>query len=200
MAMAGLGVARQQNHSFIYFQTEGNQSRLLSYRFLEDQITLLETLNLPETVTLDDHLRIHLGNYESGDPKHPLERAVAEALRSDPRIAEVLTSVRPQGLGALEVDFAVRCGNQIGIGEVKSKGAKDGIDQINAVAHPRYLGTYVGKFLVSGETIHPNNKELAHAYHVETIELPGVGNNWVLPLADKERLVEGIVRRLSPAS
>jgi len=198
MAMAGLEVARQQNLPFIYFQTEGNRSRLYSYQFIESRVTLLRAEDVPETITLDDYLRLYLGNYEFGEPRNAFEGNVAEALRADSRLAEVKTSVRPHGLGALEIDFAVRRGNQVGIGEVKTSGAKAGIDQINAVTHPEYLGTYVTKFLVSGKAIDPNNKELAKAYRLETIELHGQGESGVLSSEDRKRLVDLVVQRLSP--
>jgi hypothetical protein len=197
MAMASLEVARRLNSPFVYFQSEANESRLSYYRIDRDSITLAKVEDVPETLTIDDYLRLHLGAYERDAPRNDFEREVALALAADPRIAEVMTSLRPQGLGALEVDFVVRRGNQVGIGEVKTQAAKAGIDQINAVSDPRYLGTYVHKFLVSGKMVDSNNKELAEAYRIEVIELPSFGEAGTLSPRDKEQLVTTVAQKLS---
>lgn len=196
MALAAFCLAKMYNSSLVYFQTEGNRSLLYHYVFDGDRVTLEDTDDLSETISLDDYLRLHLGDYETEAPRNAFEQQVFETLAATPSIAEVFTSVRPQDQGALEVDFAVRCGNQVGIGEVKSKGAKDGIDQINAVADPRYLGTYVCKFLVSAHSIHPNNRSLAQAYRIEVIELPSYSEAGLLDAEDRQKLSDAILRRM----
>jgi len=109
---------------------------------------------------------------------------------------EILTSVRPQGLEALEVDFVIRLGNQVGVIEAKTKGAKSGIDQIQAVAEQRYLGTYVAKFLVSGKQVDRNNKNLAQAYKIEVIELPSYADTGRLNEGDQQALNQQVLERL----
>jgi hypothetical protein len=200
MALAALLVAQQQDYPFVYFQTEGNQSRLVHYRFDQAGVALVQVEEVPATISIDDHLRMYLGSYAEGEPRDPFEEEVVVALRSDPAIDEVLTSLKPQGLGALEVDFAVRCGNQVGIGEVKSQGQKKGIDQLAGVTRPQYLGTYVARFLVSGGEVHPNNRELARAYGIDVIELPSYGMDRTLSPQDQQTLRETIVRRLTRRS
>lgn len=200
MALAALQLARKYGSPFVYFQTEGNRSLLYHYTFQGEDIVLQSAEELPSTISLDDYLRMYLGTYTCGEPRSKFEEQVVETLRSSPQIEEIFTSLRPQGLEALEVDFILRCGNQIGIGEVKTKGAKEGIDQLNAVAEPRYLGTYVKKFLVSGNPVHKNNKQLAQAYQIEVIELPSFGETGEISKEDKERLIDTIVRSLIPAS
>jgi len=196
MALAAFCMAKMSGSPFVYFQTEGNRSLLYHYAFDGDKVILERADDLSETISLDDYLRLHLGDYETETPRNVFEQKVFETLVATPGIDEVFTSLRPHGLGALEIDFAVRCGNQVGIGEVKFKGAKAGIDQINAVADPRYLGTYVRKFLVSAHPVHPNNKALAQAYHIAVIELSSYGETSILDLTDSEKLGRTVVRRL----
>lgn len=195
MALAAFRLAHLYNAPFSYFQTEGNRSRLYRYIFAEDGIHLERVDDLPDTITLDDYLRMYLGGYETGGPRNKLERQVMEALLSI-RDLEVLWSVRPQEQGALEIDFFVRLGNQVGVGEVKAKGAKSGIDQINAVAEQRHLGTYVKKFLISGRPVDRNNKNLAQAYRIKVIELPSYGESGLLTTGDCQRLVRTVIDHL----
>jgi hypothetical protein len=197
MATAGLEAVRRRNGAFVYFQTEGNQSRLRFYRYDDGRLRHTGDDDLPAAITLDDYLRLHLGVYASQPPRDDFERAVVAALEEDARIDEVMTGLRPRGLGALEVDVAVRCGNQVGIGEIKTQAAKGGIDQINAVASREYLGTYVHKFLISGTPVDGNNRDLARAYKIEVLELTGPRAGGMLDEADRGRLVDAMVRRMS---
>ncbi len=196
MALAAFCVAKKHHSPIIYFQTEGNHSLLYHYELDGDDITLRDTDDLSETISLDDYLRLYLGDYETEPPRNAFEQQVFETLSATPGIAEVFSSVRPQGQGALEVDFAVRCGNQVGIGEVKSKGAKAGIDQISAVSAPRYLGTYVRKFLVSAHPVHPNNLSLAQAYRIGVVELLSYGQADDLNVQDRQKLGQAVLHRL----
>jgi len=200
MALAALLVAQDQDHRFVYFQTEGNRSRLARYRCNRGDVTLEIVEDMPEVVSLDEYLRMYLGSYVAKEPRNSFEEEVATTLRSAPGVNEVLTSLYPRDSGGLEVDFAVRCGNQVGIGEVKSKGAKEGIDQLAAVSAPRYLGTYVARFLVSGTQLDRNNRDLARAYRIDVIELLSYGMNKTLSPEDRRMLQEAIVRRLTQRS
>lgn len=195
MALAAYRLAQHYEAPFVYFQTEGSYSRLYHYAFNKGETSLLEKEDLSQTITLDDYLRLYLGEYDTGEPRNALEHQVQTALQSVKGL-EVLWSLRPKGLGALEVDFVIRLGNQVGVGEVKTKGSKSGVDQINAVATQRYLGTYVKKFLISGELMHPNNKELAQAYQIEVVELLSYDKSSPLSYEDRQKLVEVVVNRL----
>ena len=195
MALAAYRLAEAGEAPFLYFQTEGNRSRLYRYGFDDAAISLLEMEEISEALTLDDYLRSYLGGYETGEPRHALEHDVRAVLQAIPDL-EVLWSLRPQGLGALEVDFAVRLGNQVGVGEVKTAGSKSGIDQITAVATQRYLGTYVKKFLVSGKAMHRNNKDLAEAYEIHVVELVSYDESSTLSGADRRRLKQVLLARM----
>jgi hypothetical protein len=195
MVLGAFRLAEQRGSPVVYFRTEGNQSCLYRYAVQGGEIVMEGIEELPETICLDDYLRLYLGDYETAPPREALEQATVDVLAATPEL-EVMSSVRPKGLGGLEVDFAVRYGNQVGIGEVKHKGAKKGIDQINAVAHPRYLGTYIGKFLVSARPVDQNNLDLADAYRIQVIELPSFLQNKSLDAADREALRQAVLRRL----
>lgn len=195
MALAAYRLAEVYQAPFLYFRTEGNRSCLYHYAFNDGQISLLEMEELSLTITLDDYLRLYLGEYDTGEPRNPLEGQVRAVLQSVADL-EILWSLRPQGLGALEVDFVVRLGNQVGVGEVKTAGSKSGIDQIKAVAAQRYLGTYVKKFLISGNPMDQNNKDLAQAYGIDVVELASYGRSSELSDPDRRRLKQVILTRL----
>jgi len=195
MTLAAFCLAQRRRSPYIYFQTEGNRSTLYYYRFENSQVILEDAKELPVGISLDDYLRLYVGDFTTGDPRTLLEREVAAALRTAAGVDEVLTSVRPQGLGALEIDFVVRSGNFVGIGEVKTKGAKAGIDQLNAVAEPRYLGTYVHKFLISATPVDRNNANLARAYRIVVIEVTPQPDG-TLGIEDGTKVAEMVLREL----
>jgi len=195
MALAAFSLARAYDAPFIYFQTEGQRSHLYHYVFEEEVVRLDAIEELGDTITLDDYLQMYLGSCPPGEPRNDLEFQVRETLQTRSEL-EVLWSLRPQGLGALEIDFVVRLGNQVGVGEVKTKGAKSAIDQINAVAEPRYLGTYIKKFLVSGNPVDRNNQNLAQAYRIEVIELPSYAESGTLSVDDRQKLIQSVFAQL----
>ncbi|MCS7177921.1 MAG: DUF1887 family CARF protein [Anaerolineae bacterium] len=200
MSLAAFLVAFQRKAPFVYFQTEGGHSWLYRYQFTpQGEVQLEKREEIGETITLDDYLRVQVGEYTTGSPRTDFESEVLQALREYVPGIETLTSVRPRGMEALEVDFVIRLGNQIGVMEVKARGAKSGIDQIQAVAEQRYLGTYVAKFLVSGKSIDQNNRNLANAYNITVIELTGYEKTRSLSPKDRQTLAEAVRNRLGGA-
>ena len=196
MSLAAFQVASRHKAPFVYFQTEGGRSLLYCYQFTDQgEVKLEKQEEISQTITLDDYLRAQVGSYTIGSPRNDFEEQVYQALRAISDM-EILTSVRPQGLEALEVDFVIRLGNQVGVIEAKTKGAKSGIDQIQAVAEQRYLGTYVAKFLVSGKQVDRNNKNLAQAYKIEVIELPSYTGIGRLNEGDQQALKRRVLERL----
>lgn len=195
MSLAAFLLAQERKASFVYFQSEGNRSRLLTYRWRGNQVELVTDEELSHTISLDEYLHIYLDRYEVGSPRDQFEQEIHAVFKELPDI-ECFTSVKPQGLAALEIDFVLRCGNQIGICEAKRKGAKDGIDQINAVAEQRHFGTYVHKFLCSGRELDKNNLALAKAYNITVVELPSYGRDGILDAGDKANLAKTILGRM----
>ncbi len=191
MALAAFQIAGVGGHPFFYLQSEGGVSKLFHYGFSSDadRTLLAQGIDvIADTLTLDQYLRMYLTQYTTEKPREVFEEQVHEILVSMPGVDEVFTGLRPQGMGALEVDFVIRCGNQIGVGEVKSKASKKAIDQLNGVAQRQYLGTYVRKFLISGHEVDSNNKELAKAYRTELVELLSYGEMGRISPQDAEIL------------
>lgn len=196
MSLAAFLVAFQYNAPFVYFQTEGGRSLLYHYQFTDQGAVRLEKQEeISTTITLEDYLRAQVGDYTTEPPRNEFEQQVYQTLRDIPDL-EIFSSVRPQGLEALEVDFVIRLGNQVGVMEAKTKGAKAGIDQIQAVAEQRYLGTYVAKFLVSGKLVDRNNKNLAKAYNIAVVELTSYTSDGGLSENDKEKLKRQILEKM----
>lgn len=196
MALAAFLLALERRAPFIYFQTEGGRSLLYRYTLSPiGKVQLERQEALQEAITLDEYLRMYVGSYTTEEPRTDFERQIYRILQDIPEL-EVLSGVRPQGLEALEVDFMVRLGNQVGVVEAKTKGAKSGIDQIQAVAEQRFLGTYMKKFLVSGKPIDRNNKNLAKAYGVSTIELASYGETGRVSEEESQKLVRAVKDRL----
>ncbi len=197
MSLAAFQMAFQERKRsrLVYFQTEGGRSALHHYRFTDTGMLRLEkSEEITKTITLDDYLRLHVGSYAQGDLRDEFEQKVHEALRRIDGL-EILTSVRPEELDALEIDFVIRLGNQVGVIETKTKAAKKGIDQIQAVAEQRYLGTYVSKFLVSGQPLDKNNKQLAKAYNIAVVETDYTKAGCLRP-EDVERLIDAVQSRM----
>lgn len=200
MSLAAFQVAFQYRAPFVYFQSEGGRSLLYHYEFTDQgEVRLEKREEIAATITLDDYLRVQVGDYAKEAPRNDFEEHVFRTLQDIPGL-ETFTSVRPEGLDALEVDFVIRLGNQVGVIEVKTKGTKSGIDQIQAVAEQRFLGPYVAKFLVSGKPVDRNNRNLARAYHIEVIELTSYAPGTSLSKEDKDKLRQRILAKLSRGS
>jgi hypothetical protein len=194
MAFAAYELAVQKGCEFVYFQTEGRRSVVYRYAVTDGRAMMVGE---PETVgpllTLDDFLRLHAEAYTEEGPKEDFERMVGEAFRASPLISEVHAGVRL--LSALEIDLVIRCGNQVGIAEVKRQAKKQGIDQLHSATEQRQLGTYTQKFLISGAAVDVNNRELAKAYHVHVVELPSAETG-ALSEVDIQRLLDMVTTQL----
>jgi len=196
MALAAFLLASQRGAPFVYLQTEGNRNRLYYYRFSESgEVQLEKQEQLDEVITLDQYLRMYVGHYTTEPPRDEFEQQIHHILQGIPGL-EVLTSVRPQGLAASEVDFVVRLGNRVGVIEAKTRAAKSGIDQIQSVAEQRHLGTYVVKFLISGRPVDGNNQNLAEAYKITLIELASYSQAGSISDEDRQKLIKNITDKL----
>ena len=199
MALAAYEVARQMDAQAFYYQTEDNQNLIHPYRFERGNLLCEPLVPIEATLTLDDYLRLYVGECTEGKLKEPFERLVEEALRAHLPGYEVKTSVRLKELaGHVEVDLLVRYGNQVAVLEVKRQGKK-GIDQLNGVTDQRTLGTYTRKILVSIAPLDENNLELARAYRITPVVLAsGAGSQ--LADGDVRQLVDAVRHSLEPKS
>ncbi len=193
MALAAHQLARERSADWLYLQSQGAQSLLYRYRpELQEHPYTVE--RVPALLTLDLMLCAHLGAYSEKAPQDPAEELVVEALAA--HVDEYKTSVTHGG--ALEIDLVLRCGNQVGIAEVKtgkSARKKAGIDQLTTAAEQRYLGTYTRKFLVIDREMGANNRELAAAHRIVIIELPSLQSS-VLSGDDRRQLTTTILANL----
>lgn len=202
MALAAYLVAAHYAAPFLYLQSEGKQTRLYRYEFDVGGIPHVSADQLlPGLITIADYLHAYVDDYQltgfaNEEAGGLFERAVYEALQ--PVVDEIIVGVKL--LGALDVDMVVRCGNQVGIIEVKTgRGVKKGIDQLNTAGGQRYLGTYTAKMLVSDQRwdeSHSNLMELAEARQVEVIDLPSFGASHRLSPEDTERLQRAVCKQL----
>lgn len=188
MAFAAYELAVRLGSDFLYLQTEGTQSLIYRYTTSAGAPTLAGSPHQIGTLlTIDDYLRVYVGHYsvEGTSPTTggKFEEAVLRHIQ--PVVDECLAGVRLSP--TVEVDLIVRCGNQVGVVEVKtSRPGKDGIDQLVAVCGREYLGIYTKRLLISSRSWENLDglKDLAHARDVTLIEIPGYSQTGAL--ADKE--------------
>ena len=110
------------------------------------------------------------------------------------QVDEVLLGVHPADVaGNIDIDFVIRCGNQVGMAEAKAnKASKDGLDQLAMAGGREYLGIYTSKFLIVGNAIGPSLKQLAEARNIQAIELPSYAATGVIAASEAKHLVETV--------
>jgi hypothetical protein len=175
MALAAYQIAQQRAAPVLYLESEGRQSCAYTYTW-KDQAPHHDSKRiLPPCVTLDDLLNIYCGpkQWSVAGPNRleggPFEIAIADALRE--HVDELYIGVKAFG-GQVDLDVAVRVGNQFGIIEAKagSAGGKlDGIKQLNTVG--QQLGTYVKRFFVITVPASPGQNEIINLSRVRVISL-----------------------------
>lgn len=206
MSYAALLWAGDHQLPFLYFESEGRESRLQHYRFEGNRPALVEKETLPPLITAADYLNAHLPGFRAtgfsrdGDGGGEFEAAVFAAL--DPHF-ELLCGVKPQGVAdQIEIDLVIRAGNLAAIAEIKLGGGdspKVGIDQLATAGGREYLGTYTAKFLITGRPPRRAIMTLAQQRGVHVIALPGYRRGRPLAAGDRDHLVQQVQQYLSPA-
>ncbi|MBT9132151.1 MAG: hypothetical protein DDT33_00663 [Firmicutes bacterium] len=200
MSFAAYYLAAQWRSPFLYLQSEGRKSLLHFYNFAEGGKLTYNSKEIPPLLDIDIYLNAHLDGYKEKPPKpdHPFEIVVLDALRS--KLDEIKTSITFEGIGAGEIDLVLRCGNNVGIAEVKrgtSARGKEGIDQLNTAAASRFLGTYTSKILIVDREYPSDNLKLAKAHRIKVIELPSfVSNNGNLSNEEIEKLITIVIESI----
>jgi hypothetical protein len=192
MAFAAYELAVRLGSDFLYFQTEGVQSLIYHYTTSGGPPILSGPPQMVGTLlTIDDYLRVYVGNYSvngfSPTDGGKFEEAVYKAIQ--PVVDECLAGIRFSP--TVEVDLVVRCGNQVGVAEIKmGKPNKDGIDQLTAACGREYLGIYTKRLLISARSWENLDelKDLANARGVELIELPSYHQTGTISVEDIETL------------
>lgn len=201
MSLAAYQVAQQRNAPMMYLQTEGKHTRVYHYIWEDQQLRSTGNELLLECIMLKDVFDLYLGpgNWQecgSGSKEgSPFEDALAAILRTHGY--EVMIGVRTMG-GQVDVDIAVRSGNQYGIIEAKmgEKGKKlDGIKQLSTAA--RHLGTYSQTFYVITVPPQPAHTAITEASNIQVVSLPGYDRTTnVLPPAEVTVLLDKVGKAL----
>ena len=199
MVYAALEIARQVKAQAFYYQTENNQSLVHPYYFKDGSLIANPPFSIDKRLSLDDYLRLYIGEYASEASDNDLEKAIFQVLAAHQSSNfEYLPTVRLKGLsGNVEVDAVIRYDNQIAALEIKRTAKKSSMDQLNGVTDQRTLGTYTRKILISATPLDENNIELAKAYRIQTIILES-GLDGQLSEEDAVFLWEEIVKSMAP--
>lgn len=201
MALAAYRVAERQRAAVVYLESERRRSLMYHYGWKRRQLELERIEELTSCVTLRDLLDVHLGPrmwQEHGPNRQeggPFEEAIAAALC--PHVDEVMIGVKALD-GQIDIDVAVRLGNQCGIIEAKAGKNGKGLDGIKQLSNAgRHLGTFTQQFYVI--TVEPNraHEALVAASRIHVVSLPAYQTGErVLPAADARRLADEVRGRL----
>lgn len=200
MSMAALASARMNPSQPYYVRSQRGRTELDFYEFKADGTPFIaDTIDIDDTICLEDYLVAYFGKeyqftgYGDG-PGLALEQAIHRAL--EPCVDEIGIGWKHQS-GAVDVDFVVRCNNQIGIIEAKT-GRKarstEGIKQLSVAGGQRFFGTYVRRFLVIDQewSEKSNNRALADSLGITLVELPRFARTQQLGEAERIALVNAI--------
>jgi Domain of unknown function (DUF1887) len=175
MSLAAYHVAQQRNTSIVYMESEGKHNQVFRYEWKEQQLQEPTDNILPECIELKDFFNMHLGLMKwhvdgpSATEGGLLERAVGEVLRSHGY--EVMMGVKIMK-EQVDIDVAVRSGNQFGIIEAKVGDEGRGLNGIKQLSTAkRHLGTFTQQFYVINVTPTPSQKEIVDAANIKVISL-----------------------------
>ena len=187
MTLAAYGLAAERGAPFVYLRTEGRRGRdlqsvLYRYAFREGGPVSETSVTLSgDLLSLDAYLKAHWdhGYTENGFSQAAggaFEEAVYRAL--DGWVDEIKAGVRPNGFkDQVEIDLVIRCGNQVGIIEVKRSGrgesGKKGVDQLTTAAARELSGIYTARFLITGGSNREEYKQAARKLGIRVVDLFG---------------------------
>jgi hypothetical protein len=204
MSMAAMAAARTTLAQPFYVRSQRGKTEVDFYGFDEEGDPLVvETMTIDDTISLEDYLVSYFGSqyeftgYGSG---HGLafEQAIHQTIA--PHVDEIGVGWKHES-GAVDVDFVIRCNNQVGIIEAKVGGkarSTDGIKQLAVAGGQRFFGTYTRRFLVIDQewSARSNNRALAEAIGIMLVELPGFAETGQLQDDEKAVLVAAVHRAL----
>lgn len=212
MALAAYALAAQRQAEFVYLESETHTAWLYRYHYVDGIPQRVARDKLPPLISAADYLNAHLPGFRetgfSTDEKGNLttggqfEKAVYQALQS--RFDDVLAGVRPEGVAdQIEIDLVIRCGNQVGIAEVKLGGGdsgKRGLDQLKMAGGREYLGTYTTQFMIAARKQFSRKIEtLARQRGVHVIYVPEYADGRPLSIPQAEKLARAIREKLCPS-
>jgi len=177
MSLAAYHVAQQRSASIVYMESEEKHNQVFRYELKQQQLQEPTSEILPECIQLKDFFNVQLGSTNwreygpSSEEGGPLEKAVGDTLRSHGY--EVMLGVKTMNR-QIDIDVAVRSGNQFGIIETKidrQGRSLNGIKQLSTAKH--HLGTFTQQFYVINVTPTPDHKEIVDAANIKVISLLG---------------------------
>ena len=203
MAIAACNIARVSGAKIAYLNNESPDIELYSYVFGQrGDIRLEESHAVSNLISIIDYLDIHVGprRYKvegfSKAAGGAYDKAVYEAVEGS--VDETLAGVNVEN--GVEIDLVVRCGNRVGIAEVKTgSGAtkKHPIEQLVIATERDVLGRYTSRFLIiDRRMIAEELRDLAAARGIELIELPSFEETGCISEDDKSLLRERILNKL----
>lgn len=202
MSLGALEAARGRGAQAVYVRSQGSKTEVDLYDLGRDGSTnIRETISLDGTISLNDYLVSYFGKRWSasgfGGDKDGLafERAIHEVLTEG--VDEVVSGWRDSS-NQVEIDFVVRCNNQIGLIEAKTgKGGssmKD-VKQLALSGGQRFFGTYVKRMLVVDKPwgkSDANLRGICDMLDIALVELPGFSGGKTLTPADRDVLLQAI--------
>ncbi len=203
MAFAAFELAKQKNAKAFYYQSEENKSLIHNYHFEGNQLKQDGMESISSDLTLDQHLRLYLSLYSQRkvNVSNAFENNVIGALIAGlSQGFEVKQSINliSDDMQNVEIDFAIRCHNVIGVAEIKETANKSAFAQLNSVTTPDMLGTYTKKFIIHTNKLHEHNQNLMDAYKIVHIHLPSGKGGSPLSDDDKDKLVKVITNTMKP--
>ncbi|NLA27954.1 MAG: DUF1887 family protein, partial [Firmicutes bacterium] len=193
MFYAAVLVAQELNSKVVYLKSEKNKNLLYQYRYDGNELSPIESDIINETITIDDYLKVHIGEYRPrSKDSNDFEKTVEKIL--DPHVPEIKSNI---SFGTnTEVDLVMRFGNQVGVAEATAgKPNKRKIEQLNLATRWETLGVYTKRFLIAAQEVEQNNRDLAEFSNVKVIELLSYDHNsGELSNEDSEKLVRDITK------
>jgi len=198
MGFAAYEVARSFSSKFLYFQSQGNQSKLYIYQFKNGQPVMATPEIIPPVLNIHDYLISFVDDYKiTGFSKSAGGRFEEEVYKCiKPAIDECIAGVKLAN--ALDIDLVCRLGNQVAIVEIKQgqkARKKEGIDQLNTAGSREFLGTYTKKILVIDrvwDQTRSNLRHLAEAHGIFLIELPSYSKTGQIDVLEKQTAIQTI--------
>lgn len=193
MSLAAYQVAQQRTAPVVYIESEKQRNYVYYYEWENQQLKVQSNELLPEYVTLSDLFNIYFGMHkwtEDGPSQTDggsFEIALAEALQSHGY--ETKMGIHAMD-GQIDIDVALRFGNQFGILEAKAGSggtSLNGIRQLNnAIPH---LGTFTKKFYAITVEPEPRHEVIRAESNIHLIQLSQyVPKSRILTQADTDKL------------
>ena len=202
MSVGAMEAARQGSAQAFYVRSQEGETRIDLYDFDGTGSPFVsDTLVIQGTINLNDYLVSYFGNEwkecgPSGEGDGLIfEQALYEVFQKS--TDDVVSSWRDSS-NQVEMDFVIRCNNQIGIIQAKTGNAArslDGIKQLMTGGEQRYFGTFAKRLLIIDQIWGKNEsklRELCETLKIRLIELPGFSVMKTVSDEDRIKLMDAV--------